>query len=321
MVLTILAILMGILFPVFSAARRAAQAASCVSNFGQAGKATLLYAADYEERFMPANHQPGKEPDPLQDRVWPQILLPYLGGAFKTFDCPADPSPMGFGGSFDPDLVPGDYTARYYDAALHSDLGYNAYYLAPIVRVGDVWEPHPRSTTEMSPRTLMFVESRADGGGSYLVAPPCRYIADHNLWTDTFLDNAAQTSIPQDTVYTPIVGWDVSGQQAAYPNGGVGARHGDRVNVARVDASAKAISMKALTAGCLVRTGVARLDHRSVGQPVVRRGIGLSARDGSRRRRTSLPLWRGQGVRDPGAWPESAARADGTPQRGFVRRS
>ena len=255
MVLTIIAILMGILFPVFSAVRRSAQASSCMSNFKQAGQAALVYAQDYEDRLMPANYQPGRGPDAVQDRVWPQILLPYLGGSFKTFDCPSEPSPMSFGGSFDPDLIPGDYTARYYDAALHSDLGYNAYYLAPVVRRGEVWESHPRSMSEVAARTLLFVESRAQGGGSYLVAPPCRYIADHNLYTDTFLGNGPQPSIDPKAVYTPIEGWDVSGQQSAYPNGGAGARHGNRLNVARIDGGAgRPMTLKALTAGCIVRT-------------------------------------------------------------------
>lgn len=227
-----------------------------MSNFGQAAKATILYAGDYDERLMPSNHQPGQAPDAVQDRVWPQILMPYLKG-FRVFDCPSEPNSMEFGGSFDPDLLPGDYTQRYYDAALHSDLGYNGYYLAPVVRNGEGWEAHPRALSELgnASRTMLFIESRAQGGGSYLVAPPCRYIADHNQWTDTFLGNGPQDTVDPSLVYAPIVGWDVSGQQSAFPTGGVAVRHGNRLNVARLDGSTKPVTLGSLTQGCQVRSG------------------------------------------------------------------
>ena len=252
-VLAILSILAGLLFPVFAAARRAAQATVCLSDFRSVTVATLLYTADYDDRLMPLNHRPAQEPDPRQDRVWPQILLPYLKGAFRTFDCPADPNPMEFGGVFDPDLLPGDTLPRYYDAALHSDLGYNAYYLAPVVRTEDGWTARPRAMSEVGSRTLLFVESRADGGGSYLVAPPCRYIADHTQISDTFLPGADRAGA-DDPLYTPIVGWDVSGQQSAYPTGGVGARHNGRLNLSRLDGSARSVTLATVARGCQVRT-------------------------------------------------------------------
>ena len=255
MVLAILAILAGLLFPVFASARRAAQATACLSNFRSATQATLLYTTDYDDRLMPVNHRPGAENDPLHDRLWPQILLPYLSGAFRTFDCPAEPNTMTFGGTFDPDLVPGDTLPRYYDAALHSDLGYNAYYLAPVVRSGEQWLALPRTLGDMGSRTLLFVESRAAGGGSYLVAPPCRYIADHTQLSDTFLPENTQTSLSNDPLYVPILGWDVSGKQSAYPTGGVGTRHNDRTNASRLDGSARSLTLPMLSRGCQLRTG------------------------------------------------------------------
>ena len=254
MVLAILAILAGLLFPAFASVRRSAQATACLSNFRSATQATLLYTGDYDDRLMPANHRPGAN-DPLQDRVWPQILLPYLGGAFRTFDCPAETNTMDFGGNFDPDLLPGDTLPRYYDAALHSDLGYNAYYLAPVVRFGENWVALPRVVSEIGGRTLLFVESRAEGGGSYLVAPPCRYIADHTQLSDTFLPENTQVSLSNDPLYAPIPGWDVSGKQSAYPTGGVGARHNDRLNTSRLDGSARSVTLAMMARGCQVRTG------------------------------------------------------------------
>ncbi len=255
-VLAIVAILAGILFPAFAAAQRAAQATSCLSNFSQATRAAILYTNDYDDRLMPSDHRPGLPPDPALDRVWPQILVPYLKGAFRTFECPAEPRAVGFGGAFDPDLLPGDYLPRYYEAARHVELGYNAYYLAPIVRQGDGWASVPRTTGEVgSPsRTLAFVESRAEGGGSYVVAPPCRFMADHTQVADTFLPGNTRVSPPGDPLYAPIAGWDVSGTRSAYPTGGVGTRHGDRINTSRLDGSARSTTLRGLSQGCHVLT-------------------------------------------------------------------
>ncbi len=262
-VLAIIAIVSGLLFPVFATVRRSAQATSCLAHFSQATQATLLYTGDYDDRLMPVNHRPGLAPDPMTDRVWPQILLPYVRD-FRVFDCPAEPNDMGFGGSFDPDLLPGDYATRYYNAALHSDLGYNAYYLAPILRESTGWVAHPRATTEAErpSRTLLFVESRAEGGGSYLVAPPCRYApAPGGAVADTFAGYATastpQAAPPYDPsfkLYTPIVGWELSAEQSAFPLGGVGVRHNGRLNVSRLDGSARSLTLASLERGCDVRS-------------------------------------------------------------------
>lgn len=48
-VITIIAIIAALLFPVFSAAREKARQASCASNMRQLGMAFLMYAQDYAE--------------------------------------------------------------------------------------------------------------------------------------------------------------------------------------------------------------------------------------------------------------------------------
>ena len=50
-VIAIIAILAGILFPVFAQAREKARQASCQSNLKQLGLATLMYIQDYDETF------------------------------------------------------------------------------------------------------------------------------------------------------------------------------------------------------------------------------------------------------------------------------
>lgn len=50
-VIAIIAILAGILFPVFGQAREKARQISCVSNIKQIGLATQMYTEDYDERY------------------------------------------------------------------------------------------------------------------------------------------------------------------------------------------------------------------------------------------------------------------------------
>src|SRR5439155_3389472 len=50
-VIAIIAILAGILFPVFAQAREKARQTTCLSNIRNLGAATLLYTQDYDEQF------------------------------------------------------------------------------------------------------------------------------------------------------------------------------------------------------------------------------------------------------------------------------
>lgn len=53
-VIAIIAILAGILFPVFSQARESARQAMCASNMRQIGMAMAMYSQDYDETHVPA---------------------------------------------------------------------------------------------------------------------------------------------------------------------------------------------------------------------------------------------------------------------------
>ena len=57
-VIAIIAILAAILFPVFARAREKARQASCESNLKQIALGTLMYAQDYDERYLPAAQNP-----------------------------------------------------------------------------------------------------------------------------------------------------------------------------------------------------------------------------------------------------------------------
>jgi prepilin-type N-terminal cleavage/methylation domain-containing protein len=76
-VISIIAILAAILFPVFAKAREAARSSSCKSNLYQIGLALQMYARDHDGR-LPPNHNDLKP-----------LMVPYVNGA-GIFRCPSD---------------------------------------------------------------------------------------------------------------------------------------------------------------------------------------------------------------------------------------
>jgi len=79
-VIAIIAILAAILFPVFARAREKARQASCLSNLKQIGLASVMYAQDYDERFVIYRY-----PDPY---FWPDKLQPYIKNT-QVMVCPS----------------------------------------------------------------------------------------------------------------------------------------------------------------------------------------------------------------------------------------
>lgn len=78
-VIAIIAILAAILFPVFARAREKARQASCASNEKQIGLGLLMYAQDYDERFMNVRQGPGG---------WNALIQPYVKN-WQVFVCPS----------------------------------------------------------------------------------------------------------------------------------------------------------------------------------------------------------------------------------------
>ncbi len=263
-VLAIILIVAGILFPVFGSAKSAAIKSTCISNFHQISSSTLMYGSDYDDRFVLVNHQPAEDPNSRNDRTWVQMILPYLKN-FSVFQCPADtsirPKPEA---SFDQDLVPGDIYSQYYTASLRTNAGYNFQYLAPIVRVNNRWTANPKSFTDITnpSQTLLFVDSvwsyetgKPVGGGSWLVVPPCRYEQIGATKFDTFTSTVAEDK-GMDAVFTTTEGWGTSqDQNSTQPNsvyGGAWPWHTDHMNVAKVDGSVRSTTINGLTQGCEV---------------------------------------------------------------------
>jgi prepilin-type N-terminal cleavage/methylation domain-containing protein len=74
-VIAIIAILAAILFPVFTQAKVAAKKTQALSQMKQLGMAVMMYASDYDDRFVPASNRGLPASDP--GRVWPPLILPY----------------------------------------------------------------------------------------------------------------------------------------------------------------------------------------------------------------------------------------------------
>src|SRR5258708_2393188 len=99
--IAIIAVLAGILFPVFSAAREKARQTACLSNVRQLGTAVALYAQDNDEMYfrIGAGCSPSFTGSFL---TYMDILYPYVknAGIFKCPDFPGtrdfDPAPFSY---------------------------------------------------------------------------------------------------------------------------------------------------------------------------------------------------------------------------------
>jgi prepilin-type N-terminal cleavage/methylation domain-containing protein/prepilin-type processing-associated H-X9-DG protein len=102
-VIGIIAVLIAMLMPALSAARRQAMTVSCLSNLSQLGTAFVMYQND--------NHgQCFAFVDNAQN-YWMATLEPYIGNIDATRQCPqaTDPPSGSWGGAFYPWYVYGDY--------------------------------------------------------------------------------------------------------------------------------------------------------------------------------------------------------------------
>ena len=61
-VIAVIAILSAVLFPVFAGVKQASLKTTCVSHYKQLSIATGLYVSDYDDLYLPVNHQPVSNP-------------------------------------------------------------------------------------------------------------------------------------------------------------------------------------------------------------------------------------------------------------------
>src|ERR1051326_3460465 len=74
-VIAVIAIVAGMLFPVFAQARKKARTTSCLSNCKQIATGLMLYAQDYDESILPWYLWDGMT---VADDFWTGHIQPYL---------------------------------------------------------------------------------------------------------------------------------------------------------------------------------------------------------------------------------------------------
>lgn len=252
-VIAIIAVLASLLMPAFVSAKESAKKSVCFSHFKQAATATAMYLGDYDELYMPISYRPGQASTSRNDRTWVQLLLPYAPN-FSVFQCPADTSRKpNLDATFDADLVPGDLYSAYYNASKRTNLGYNYMSLSPVVKVGGNWRPAPRKESEIdSPSsTMLFLDSvwsvdaqgHPDGGGNWLVVPPCRFATENGKVIDLLASGPYEFA----DIFAVSRGWQPGTFGNAWP------WHFQRVNVAGADTHAESLSTTQLASGCDVK--------------------------------------------------------------------
>jgi len=75
-VIAIIAILAAILFPVFARTKEAAKSARALLQMRQLGMATLMYASDFDDHFIPASLRTGNPADTPE--IWTALMQPYV---------------------------------------------------------------------------------------------------------------------------------------------------------------------------------------------------------------------------------------------------
>ena len=253
----IIAVLAGLLFPVFLNARESARQSACATNFRQAGLAIGLYMGDNDDGLMPASYNPNPSATAFNDRRWPQLLGPYVRDR-GVFRCPSDRTPLPTPpASFDPDLQRLEVLPFDYEVAKRSSLGYNYTYLSPIVSIAGQLVSLPRQLSSISEvsNTVLGVDavSRLDqegrllGTGGHLVVPPCRFQRRGADRLDTFMISG------NVNIFLANDGWQKSTTADVDDFGGAWPRHNGQMNVLFVDGRVKSVRPMSLVAGCALQ--------------------------------------------------------------------
>jgi len=230
-IIAMIAILAGILFPVFSQARAQARKVTCLSHQKQVALSLLMYCQDYDETLPPwAN---GKLNAVTLTRsctigswqeisYWTQLVLPY-GKHWQVFTCPEN------GHARDSDYLqmlgyPAHTTGLLLEhcRACFPDFGYNQHYLSPL-KANSIFTGTPLAAIERPSHTLLGTDS--SGSLPY-----------------------SNTEVGQNYVDAPTVSrWTMTGSSLWYGN--VAPRHHHHANVAFADGHAKSLTLSALTQG------------------------------------------------------------------------
>jgi prepilin-type processing-associated H-X9-DG protein len=86
---SLMAILVGMLFPVFQSSRETSRAVKCLANLRQIGVALTNYASDNRNFYPPANNlvttPPGETPASTADGTWIKSIWEYSGYSMASY--------------------------------------------------------------------------------------------------------------------------------------------------------------------------------------------------------------------------------------------
>lgn len=285
-IIAIIAILAAILFPVFAQVRESARQTTCMSRFYQVARALAAYSSDFD------NYQPLTEYfsswanlDNPSNRYLPMLLQPYVKD-WTMFRCPSDPNATDEILGSCHGRPPRNQIERLQCYSLTTNLGYNYAYLSPVAcfgvnQCGDYlygWRNNPAHEARIRTpaNTIVFVDSiwfrntrtgAPEGGGNWIVMPPCRF------WRDPRTNQSVDTFT---MLYTPVrahrwysygaycgcsdwagAGWllqNARGWCLWLEFGGTWPWHRrERMTVAFADGHTKAFTPRQLTIGCDAR--------------------------------------------------------------------
>jgi general secretion pathway protein G len=184
-VVAIIVILAGILYPVFAAARRAAYNATCLSNLKQIGLAVQMYAQDYDEAFPTACCQADRVVGKAQTNypvptpyLW-EVVNPYVKNP-SVWRCPGD---TGFTVGNVIDFTPSTYEKTGSSFTYNTDLVWlhtGDKVQDPWERVGQ-WAPMTIGSIQKPHETFVAAEPAGHWHNS-IKAPPA---AQRNASNDT----------------------------------------------------------------------------------------------------------------------------------------
>lgn len=129
-VIGIIAILIAILLPALSKARRASNATKCLSNLHSLAQAYKLYEIDYKGYWPVAVHEVGNHIPIDVQRRWPDLIYPFLGGSrdMTTFtDIQFDKKMSAIWGCPEWQLTSGDYDPNTLNAEVRVGYCMNVY--------------------------------------------------------------------------------------------------------------------------------------------------------------------------------------------------
>jgi prepilin-type N-terminal cleavage/methylation domain-containing protein len=220
-VVAIIVIMAGILYPVFASTRRAAYNANCLSNLKQVGLAVNMYAQDYDETFPAACDQIDRLPQVgrAQPSNFPESVTPYAWDVVKPYvknehiwRCPGD---AGFSNEAAGINIPNVFrmcgsSYRYNTALAWVDPDPRS--TDPVRRNGNYWAPLTIGAIQKPTTTYVFAEPSGFWHNAIQAPPPSQRTAATDT-RNTYHFNAVHVdghvqAVPNSFANDRVNGWN-----------------------------------------------------------------------------------------------------------------